>query len=579
MTNKLEVIDPPVVGVDANDDITTGMGGVLNPAISDCYYNLPDNTIRLKFVDTPDKVTVARLRAVNFRWWPSSNWNVATWTTQAEDLALELSGLTGLEVLEEDDPNARADDRATRFTRYSGNAASRAESIKANLDDVPDGPILIGHNNPRFARRVAEKSERAMKAAADELDKATYWKRRAIRAVQHALFKDNPGTIMRRIDRYEAERRKHERSYNVDAYDLIHFTDHIIRNELKRPYPIQFKDLTPDEQAQVKARRDEMVNERRAHEQRWLDHLDMVIGYQQGLYQANGGGDKTDMLASLAVGTYFKAGGRYFKVYKVNKKTVSAERLHGNMSFGRYAKIDKSEITDVYADEDAMNVAYMAQLTKEAAEGYARHHPTTVSPVDEAASLRAKAKALADAPIVKVDQLFPTPTELAITMVDRACLDHGLRVLEPSAGTGALVRAVRDYVREFNLHDVTVDACEVDANCRRLLIDLGCTLVGDDFLGFEPTEPYDVVIMNPPFANNQAAAHIRHAYDVTRPGGVVIAIADEHPFFAADTPSREFREFMSVVGGVSEKLPASTFKVSGTTVNTRLITIHKRVEA
>ncbi len=44
--------------------------------------------------------------------------------------------------------------------------------------------------------------------------------------------------------------------------------------------------------------------------------------------------------------------------------------------------------------------------------------------------------------VAVVDQLFPTPPDLASRMVDAADIRPGHRVLEPSAGTGALLLAM-----------------------------------------------------------------------------------------------------------------------------------------
>ena len=47
---------------------------------------------------------------------------------------------------------------------------------------------------------------------------------------------------------------------------------------------------------------------------------------------------------------------------------------------------------------------------------------------------------------VSAPQLFPTPPGLAARMVDLACLAIGMRVLEPSAGTGWHLEALPGIV-------------------------------------------------------------------------------------------------------------------------------------
>jgi hypothetical protein len=65
--------------------------------------------------------------------------------------------------------------------------------------------------------------------------------------------------------------------------------------------------------------------------------------------------------------------------------------------------------------------------------------------------------------VVAVPQLFPTPAELAARMVAIAGLASGSRVLEPSAGTGVLVRAIRERAGSL------VTAVEIDARMVALL--------------------------------------------------------------------------------------------------------------
>jgi ParB family chromosome partitioning protein len=77
--------------------------------------------------------------------------------------------------------------------------------------------------------------------------------------------------------------------------------------------------------------------------------------------------------------------------------------------------------------------------------------------------------------------------------------------------------------------------------------------------------------MNPPFANNQDVRHIRQAWDLLRPGGRLVAICCEGPFFRADRFAVQFRDWLDKIGAETEKLPHGTFRESGTDVATRLL--------
>ena len=167
-------------------------------------------------------------------------------------------------------------------------------------------------------------------------------------------------------------------------------------------------------------------------------------------------------------------------------------------------------------------------------------------------------------------QLFETPADLATHMAELACLMTGSKVLEPSAGPGRLARAAICF-------GATVEAVEIDKiNCGKLGEIDGVTILHEgDFLGVVPDERFDAVLMNPPFAKGQDIGHIMHAFDFLKDGGKLIAICGEGAFFHESHRAVEFRRWLEAVNAHVEKLPAGTFKESGTSVNTRLVIIHK----
>ena len=82
-------------------------------------------------------------------------------------------------------------------------------------------------------------------------------------------------------------------------------------------------------------------------------------------------------------------------------------------------------------------------------------------------------------------------------------------VLEPSGGTGSLIRAVS---RKMGI-DIKVDAIEINPIHCKILENVNITdkVINDDFLKIEPTKQYDVVLMNPPYSLNRWMLHIEHA--------------------------------------------------------------------
>lgn len=163
----------------------------------------------------------------------------------------------------------------------------------------------------------------------------------------------------------------------------------------------------------------------------------------------------------------------------------------------------------------------------------------------------------------------PTPRTLVERMVAEADLRPGMSVLEPSAGKGDIAVALRAA-------GVVPDVIEPQPALRQVLELKGFRLVGRDFLEF--TEPYDRIVMNPPFEDGADMAHVRHAYDLLKPGGRLVAIMSEGPFFRTDKRAQAFRLWLEEVHGEAEKLPAGTFLSSDvpTGVSTRIVVLDKR---
>lgn len=115
-----------------------------------------------------------------------------------------------------------------------------------------------------------------------------------------------------------------------------------------------------------------------------------------------------------------------------------------------------------------------------------------------------------------------TPPDIAQEMADAADLGPAVTVLEPSAGTGALIRAALNAGAALdNLTAVErhLKLCDTLAP-----MGLGARLHGACFLDFarDTAERFDCVLMNPPF--RQVRQHMRAALSLTKLGGEVIAL-------------------------------------------------------
>jgi hypothetical protein len=130
--------------------------------------------------------------------------------------------------------------------------------------------------------------------------------------------------------------------------------------------------------------------------------------------------------------------------------------------------------------------------------------------------------------------LFPTPPAVVEAMIPQTLKDRHafaqrnptytfdpIRVLEPSAGLGAIATAVRAYLLP---HDTLVQV-EIDPFLAAMLHG---EVHNQDFLTYTPDAPFDYVLMNPPFSVDGDAlayiTHIEHAWGMLTDRGVLVAI-------------------------------------------------------
>ena len=193
------------------------------------------------------------------------------------------------------------------------------------------------------------------------------------------------------------------------------------------------------------------------------------------------------------------------------------------------------------------------------------------APDREAARIRSLVEA---ARLSGIPDSFFSPPAVADALLDAARLpdDPGpaFRVLDPSAGDGALLDAVLG-----RLPRASVAAVEINARLRDILAAKGHALAGHDALEFADADGFDRIIMNPPFGRGGALAmqHVRHAYGLLRSGGCLVAVVPESCFFRADRAHRDFRDWLYGLGGYDRDPPHEAFAAAGTTVSTRLVVV------
>lgn len=158
---------------------------------------------------------------------------------------------------------------------------------------------------------------------------------------------------------------------------------------------------------------------------------------------------------------------------------------------------------------------------------------------------------------------FPTPPALADRIVSMANVLPGMKVLEPSAGNGALVSEI--LRRGADAYCVEIDSGRAQA---LLALQPWVIQIGD-FLTHVPPQRFDRVVMNPPFAKRADIHHVLHARRFLSPDGLLVSIMSAGVAFRQDRLTTEFRAKCASI----EPLPDGSFVASGTGVRTVVVTM------
>ena len=168
-------------------------------------------------------------------------------------------------------------------------------------------------------------------------------------------------------------------------------------------------------------------------------------------------------------------------------------------------------------------------------------------------------------------QFFATPSSMSDELVGLAGIEEHHSILEPSAGDGAIVKAIQ---REIEGKEV--DCVEMFDLNREKLGDIdNVNLVGTDFLEFENEEGYDRIIANPPFNKNQDITHVEHMYSMLKEGGRLVAITSVTYINGSQKKQEAFKQWLSEVGACVFINQKGQFKESGTNVETATLVINK----
>lgn len=140
------------------------------------------------------------------------------------------------------------------------------------------------------------------------------------------------------------------------------------------------------------------------------------------------------------------------------------------------------------------------------------------------------------APDVKSHQYYPTPGAIADKLCAAAGLNENHRILEPSCGSGNLVV---EMPRGAAITAIEIDPLLAEitkARCKYAHV------INDDFLELATELPeFDRIVMNPPFSEGRARAHVETAMQLLAPNGQLHAIVPEGFSLSRGVDAEEFQ--------------------------------------
>ena len=565
-------------------------------------YDPDDDKIRIYSGRVPQEMYDA-LKEAKFNRAYKQGCFYAKWYPLTEDIALALCG----EIVDEDTSLfERAEARYSRFAGYSSNAEYRAEQAMragaAAVEGIPFGqPILVGHHSEKRHRRAVEKARRAADKAVEETDRRDYWEYRAKGVLRHAKAKYNPGKISRRIKTLEADKRSFESSKGGDkfitalSWRLQDWNEE--HPEIKETWP-SVQAATYLKKGEVPGWSEELAERvgrwkagRSRYCDRWIAHLEDLIGYWETIYTDVTGGEDIREQMEIKKGDWVRYGTDWGRVVRVNKarstgliNTVSVDTstivpkpvyVYRKVWKWAYEGIREVKSPEEYAALTDGEV-YAARMEKEQklAEARKEREEKAADPLREAAEVYAEQASNIEVRVNHNPDFFPTPEHVARDMVNRACISGDMRLLEPSAGSGVIYRMLTRF-----LH-VQTDWCELNQTAVEYMTTQGISTtqgygppIARDFMEYKPGPVYDRIVMNPPFSRYQWQKHISHAFDCLKPGGRLVAVA---PGFGKRHRGSALAKKIEAAGSWEyEDLPKGTFEESGTMVYTHMLIVDK----
>lgn len=187
-------------------------------------------------------------------------------------------------------------------------------------------------------------------------------------------------------------------------------------------------------------------------------------------------------------------------------------------------------------------------------------------------------------PLANPGAFFPTPPDIIQWLLAEADYPKDTepgfwkecRALEPSAGDGAIIKAIRQRDRGLPIDAVELDPINIEAMRQQEFE--GVNLIEGDFLEIELEPRYIAIVTNPPFSTkgnkNLWVKHIEKCLTLLRPGGKLAFIAPDNFRWSDDPNIAALRHEMALRNAYVKQSPCGAFRESGTEIATVLVSCY-----
>lgn len=274
-------------------------------------------------------------------------------------------------------------------------------------------------------------------------------------------------------------------------------------------------------------------------------------------------------LASNAIYRYLTTGTDWEETAFIETIAGRAETVD-NLAKGRLAKVSiKEAIIDAYLDAEP-DEPHESDGTGGKATDAERERNLQLTPYEQALSYyHTKAESRNSHLYEGATDWFPTPEPLGLQMLKLAGIHEGDKVLEPSAGDGALMRFAPEGI------DLTMIEASEKLSNRAKMANTEANVLNSTFEDHGTNNKYHTVVMNPPFgkAGSLAIEHLKKAFSHLYKNGRIVALI---PCGSMDKKLEKWlNEEKEAFFVLRVLLPQCTFEKAGTGVVTQLVVIDR----